>query len=403
MAQSEFSSPLEEVLHTIQKKKEDQEVMQFSREMKDSIWILRDLMNQVDTIEGAYISAVEVLKQVMGYPEVYLYMLDEEETNLSSPLSPETTPKFQLTLEKALEDIEAKKADDFSLIPLVGNNTIRKELGFPANPACILGYLAIKPLAKGIEEEFLLRYGRRAGPELHQFQLESGYRTKNQNYKDLLNIVSHELRTPALIITSILKLLGKTKTADGTYPLNQEDFERIRDCAFYIEGEVGKYLNLETIESGKLKLNPERVDLCIDIVEPVLRHVKYRIRRSKRQVDMTLGGIPAGFYAMADKRILPTALMNLFDNAIKHGLPDRPIAYGIKDAGEFWELNVWNSGAIPPEVRGSLFEKFSKGVQSTGTGIGLYESNKIIALHGGRMWVDFGYDFTDFKFTVKKA
>jgi len=388
-----FSSPREEVLYTIRQKKKDQETTKFSRSMMNTLWILRDLLNQMmGSLDGIYYSITDSIQQVMGYAQADLYVLNEEETELRGfPDSSKTL--FPGSLEKILQNNHTIPIEQGLAVPLIGNQDIRKDISYPSNPECIMGYLVInKPgeLDESTNEhEFLLRYGRRAGPGIHNCLLRKKLKVTVENYKDLLNIVAHEFR--GLVVSA------QAAIAVGNF----DDLENILK---FLEGEVNKYLKLENFEKGGLKLEIKPVDIGKEIIPPVLERIQWILHKYKRNMDESLGGIPPEkYFAYCDAPYIETVFSNLFSNAVQHGSEDRPIAYGVKDIGDYLEFNVWNSGAIPEEERVGLFEKFQKGSRSKGTGFGLYMSKKIIGLHKGEMWVDFGDDYTDFKFTLPKA
>ena len=80
----------------------------------------------------------------------------------------------------------------------------------------------------------------------------------------------------------------------------------------------------------------------------------------------------------------------LFLNAIKNTPIGGRISFGFEDRGDYYRLNVFNTGeAIPPEKRESIFELFES--RGGSTGIGLYACKKIVENYGGNM----GYEYKD--------
>src|SRR5262249_3123665 len=90
---------------------------------------------------------------------------------------------------------------------------------------------------------------------------------------------------------------------------------------------------------------------------------------------------------------LTQVLLNLVGNAIKFtDAGEVRIAAGA--ANGHFELSVSDTGpGIPPEERERIFEKFRQVDGSNtrakgGTGLGLASALEIVAMHGGRIWVE---------------
>ena len=94
----------------------------------------------------------------------------------------------------------------------------------------------------------------------------------------------------------------------------------------------------------------------------------------------------------ADKMGL--ALTNLLDNAVKYTPNGGRIDFGISQEQGLIKIVVQDTGiGIPKGQKNRLFSKFFRadnamGVQTSGTGLGLYMVKKIIDRHGGKIVVD---------------
>jgi signal transduction histidine kinase len=60
------------------------------------------------------------------------------------------------------------------------------------------------------------------------------------------------------------------------------------------------------------------------------------------------------------------------------------------------QLTVKNSGEIPPDVRGVLFDPFRRGRGGDGLGLGLYIVEQIIRSHRGKITIESGSGETRF-------
>ena len=88
-----------------------------------------------------------------------------------------------------------------------------------------------------------------------------------------------------------------------------------------------------------------------------------------------------------DPVLFEQVLINLVDNALKHGAP--PIEVHARRRGDNIEIEVRDHGpGIPPESGAQLFEKFVRASGAPGAGLGLAVVRAIVEAHGGTVTVD---------------
>ena len=106
--------------------------------------------------------------------------------------------------------------------------------------------------------------------------------------------------------------------------------------------------------------------------------------------------VPAGLACVCDPGLVASVFQNLLSNAIKYGREGGEISVAAQpiDGGRSLRFSVWNEGEGFERGAGEkLFQKFSRlssGGDDTksGTGLGLFVSQRIIAKHGGRIWAE---------------
>jgi signal transduction histidine kinase len=78
------------------------------------------------------------------------------------------------------------------------------------------------------------------------------------------------------------------------------------------------------------------------------------------------------------------------NNALKHGLPSKPISIECNQNNGFLSISVHNeSKKIPEDILNSIFNRYYKVKDSTkGWGIGLAFVKKVAEAHGGKVLVD---------------
>src|SRR6058998_3396125 len=220
---------------------------------------------------------------------------------------------------------------------------------------------------------------------VNNLQLERANRLKSE----FLASVSHELRTPMNAIIGYTKLM--LDGLDGEMTAQQQtDLFRVAQAADNLLGLINGLLDLAKIEAGKMELNVEEVSIS-EVTEEALELVRPRADEKDLELrSLVLSDLPAAF---ADRARIRQVLVNLVANAVKfteHGgvtiratVVDGWITLGVVDTGV----------GIPPEAQTYIFDEFRQVDASTtrrygGTGLGLAISKRLIALHGGRIWVD---------------
>ncbi len=101
---------------------------------------------------------------------------------------------------------------------------------------------------------------------------------------------------------------------------------------------------------------------------------------------------PDEVIVVMDASRIRQALENLLVNACKHA-PGAPIHVGLtietSPTGANAVVTVADQGpGIPPAARARLFERFARGPESGGLGLGLYLASQIVAAHGGQLTLD---------------
>ncbi len=101
---------------------------------------------------------------------------------------------------------------------------------------------------------------------------------------------------------------------------------------------------------------------------------------------------PDEVIVVMDASRIRQALENLLVNARKHA-PGAPIHVGLtttaSPTGTNAVVTVADQGpGISPEVQVRLFERFARGPESGGLGLGLYLASRIAAAHGGQLTLD---------------
>jgi two-component system, OmpR family, phosphate regulon sensor histidine kinase PhoR len=207
--------------------------------------------------------------------------------------------------------------------------------------------------------------------------------------RDFVANVSHELRTPVTAIRSAAETLqggipGDPRVLDQFIGIMARNAERLH-------GLVEDLLDLSRIESQKLKLVPEPLD-----VRAVFAQVLslFKERADKKQVEL-VNAAPASLPRLfADRRALEHVLTNLVDNAVKYVGERSKVVLRAEVSGEELLLKVEDTGpGIEERHLPRLFERFyrvdaGRSRELGGTGLGLSIVKHLSEAMGGAVAVD---------------
>jgi signal transduction histidine kinase len=208
--------------------------------------------------------------------------------------------------------------------------------------------------------------------------------TKNRELERFTYTVSHDLKTPLVTIQGFLGLLEKD-AAQGDAERMRHDLDHIRGAAT----KMGKLLEelLELSRIGRMRYQTETVELA-EVAREAVELTAARIAARGAVVEIA-DDLPA---VTGERVRLLEVMLNLLDNAVKF-LGDQPvprIEIGVRDDDGDAVVFVRDNGVgIEPRYHDKVFGLFERlDYRQEGTGIGLAIVQRIVELHGGRIWVE---------------
>ena len=188
--------------------------------------------------------------------------------------------------------------------------------------------------------------------------------------------VAHDLKSP---VTSVRGTLESALSAG-----NDEEW---RDSvAQAIEGldRISALLNttLDVAEARAGALPMERVAMDLSDVVTQLVHLYLPAMADRHHEVRT--DLQDGVVVEADLGLINRTLSNLLENELVHLPPGCQIDIRLRSHQGYAELVIEDNGpGFPAEIGGRVFERFVKGKQSPGSGLGLAFVDAVAQAHGG--------------------
>lgn len=188
--------------------------------------------------------------------------------------------------------------------------------------------------------------------------------------------LAHDLRSPVTAIRGRLETALLRPEDDGwVEPVASAIDELDRLCEF-----LTKSLDVAEAEAGALRLQKEPVNLG-ELMQ-TMAHL-YEPSMTERGLGFKLHGA-SQVIVDADPSLLQRMMMNLFDNELKHLPAGCTIHVRLQPEEGDCQIFVEDDGpGFPEEVMTHIFEKYAKGNQSGGSGLGLAFVEAVVRAHHG--------------------
>ncbi len=257
--------------------------------------------------------------------------------------------------------------------------------GEPVDPEKIeSGYLEFRSLAGALAETQAELHRREGALRLQTERALAASRHKS----DFLAKMSHELRTPLNSIIGFSDLLAEQEeTIDHVKRINF--LENVATSARHLLHLINDLLDVSKIESGKMKMHFENVDLRRSINNTV-RSTSPLFVRKRQQVVVSIPEEP--MIVRADPSRVEQILLNLLSNANKYSGEGKPVSVISEKLDGRWRIEVRDRGiGISEEDQARIFEDFeqvyTRGPNSSGTGLGLALVKRFAEMQGGEVEV----------------
>ncbi|MEW6338724.1 MAG: sensor histidine kinase [Acidobacteriota bacterium] len=212
----------------------------------------------------------------------------------------------------------------------------------------------------------------------------------NEEKDRFLGMAAHDLRSPMSVILTYSGFLER-EAGDALTGEHREFLAVIRSHAEFMLRLVNELLDITAIASGRLRLDlgPVNVGALLERTVGLARPIAH-----EKGIALALEVDDRLPPCRADAAKVVQVLDNLISNAVKYSPPGAPVEAAARRHEEDVVVSIRDRGpGIPAEERDRLFKPFSRtSVRPTGgeksTGLGLAICQRIVAGHGGRIWVE---------------
>jgi len=195
-----------------------------------------------------------------------------------------------------------------------------------------------------------------------------------------LAVTAHELRTPIRVITGAAGTL-----ADHWDDLDDSERAELIESMRTSSGRMRRLLDdlliASRLEAGTIDVRTEPT-----LLQPLLVETVGQILTAYPHIGISIECAP-DIMVLADPGRLEQILANYLANAARYGGP--PVQIDVATAaGEVVIAVVDHGPGVPAELERRLFERFARGAEDRGTGLGLFIVRELARAQGGTAWYE---------------
>ena len=207
-------------------------------------------------------------------------------------------------------------------------------------------------------------------------QMLDRIQTSVNQLRTVTDSVAHDMRSPVTAIRGRLEVVLSTNNSAHSRELVAEAIDGLDHLSYFLN----TTLDLAEAEAGALHLNRETIDVStvlrqqIDLYQPALAAHNHALTSDVEKRVSIDGDVP----------LIHRVISNLFENELAHLPNGCNIRVELHSLNRHAQLSIQDNGpGFAPELRNHVFERFVKGKQSRGRGLGLAFVNAVAQAHGG--------------------
>ncbi|HEX7289721.1 MAG TPA: ATP-binding protein [Conexibacter sp.] len=222
--------------------------------------------------------------------------------------------------------------------------------------------------------------GRRLGEQARQ---AASLANVDRQRTALLAAVGHDLRTP---LAGIKAAVSSLRQRDVTWSQEERDalLATIEQSADRLDAVVGNLLDASRLQAGAMSVHPEPVAL-----DEVVSAALLALPEAAAHVEVAVpDDLPL---VRADRGLLERVLVNLLDNALRHGASEQPVEVRAFAGAESAKVEIVDHGpGVPRDQHERLFAAFGRldDHGTTGVGLGLAVARGFLEAMDGALVAD---------------
>jgi two-component system OmpR family sensor kinase/two-component system sensor histidine kinase BaeS len=192
--------------------------------------------------------------------------------------------------------------------------------------------------------------------------------------RDLMADLAHELRTPLTVLQGRIEGL-----LDDVYPRNDDQLRRLLDETHVLSRLIEDLRTLALSDAGVLVLQREPTDLGA-----LVRDIARRFEPDAARASLSLTTTALDVAVDVDPVRIREVLSNLLSNALRHTPPGGSVDVVMTATATSVSIDVRDTGTgLTADALARVFDRFYKGEQSHGSGLGLTIARSLARAHGG--------------------
>lgn len=214
--------------------------------------------------------------------------------------------------------------------------------------------------------------------------MASRLQTQDEQRRQWLADVSHELRTPLTILQGNLEGL-----IDDVYVADKQRLGSLLEEVRVLSRLADDLRVLALAQDGNLKLRLEATDLA-KLIREIAAAAQTQADTNGARLELAVeAGLPA---LEIDAERIKQVLNNLLSNALRYTPSGKAVSVSLSKraahGGSWLAVSVRDQGpGIAPEDLPHVFDRYYKGADSRGMGLGLAIAKHIVDAHGGEISV----------------
>ncbi len=217
--------------------------------------------------------------------------------------------------------------------------------------------------------------------------LEASLKRLYDTQETVLHLVAHDLKTPIAHIQMLTELLRRDAASEQ--PEAPKFLKLVEQSCDEANTLLQDVLYVGQLDATRLKKEPTNLNAFLDT-----QLTLHRLAAQEKGIDLTLELPPHVVTVLLNPNKFSRVVGNLLTNALKFTPPGGRVVVRLEEPAGRPRLVVQDTGVgIAAELQAYVFDKFSTatraGLYGEGTtGLGLFITQQIVRLHGGKIWLE---------------